>query len=844
MNELYSHPEILLEDHLQQIGQGMKDVAGSKEINFSFLASKDLQDFVYLIGIAHDFGKGTIFFQNHLKGKSSQYSEHALISSLFAKVLVDIWSGKQNLPAWLSSLAYLSIRWHHGNLSSPEQNISNNQIFSVGKQWENIRDKTYAKLQGIYERLLAEFDLEFNEFFEKLKGEIHQKDDDFLDEYEEQFLISEKNENIYYLENYLFSLLVDTDKKCAAKLETSYFEGAKKFSVSVEKYIERMRREKPEKFNPDTPVNQLRNQFFEEVAGNDNLRSENRIYTLTAPTGIGKTFAAFEAANRLKDKLGGDRRIIYCLPFTSIIDQTYDEIERILDDQLPAQVPDYQEKQTKYLLKHHYLADMTLKRTNPKHQDSEKGSYKQSNYIRDRMVTETWESGIVVTTFVQFFHTLLGYRNRTLKKFHNMAKSIIVLDEVQNIPAKYHKLVGNMLGQFVETFDAHIILMTATQPALFNQVEDVEPVRLVKNPKDYFADEHEIFDRVDLHFLHDLSNSLHLDDFPEIFEETFFKNGGDNALVVFNTKKSAVRFFEKIKNEYRGQGYEMACLTTYQTPRERRIRIKCIKRKLKRNKNSKIICVATQLVEAGVDFSFQYVFRDFGPMDSIIQVAGRCNRNGEFDEKGKFYLMRLEDDRSKLSEYVYKDSYINQSTDEVLQDFPEKIRSSQFFELGERYFQKLTRYKIESDKLLNAVSRLDYEEVSKFQLIEQQEGQVDIVVCQKETVQQLIQDKIPEKIEELANFQGGNFTPEKEKIMSELIRLKKNLSDFTITIYENDLEYYKKNKNFEIQEIYWGKGERYIPYKSVEQNRGYNEETGFVFDPSPSNTTNTVIPSL
>jgi len=839
MIDLYSHPGVALRQHLLQVGQGMRQNAINEKVHLKFLDNQLLQELSYLIGISHDFGKGTTFFQKYLDRKSQEFSQHALISSFFIKVLVEKWANKNNLPKWLPVVAHLAIRWHHGNLSSPEYEISKNQIRAVTKQVKNINENTLSSIQTIYESLLKGFDIDFKELFSDLEREVKRKKDDFLGEYEQELSIDVGDEKVFLFQNYIFSLLIDVDKKCAADLETEYFHGATNFNVSVKKHLESLRKKYPKRFSPNIPINSLRNQFLDEVIDCKELHPKNRIYTLTAPTGIGKTFAAFEAANRLKVKLGGNRRIIYCLPFTSIIDQTYDEIENIFKNQ----IDNFPDNQTKYLLKHHYLADMTLHRRS----DKKKGEYSyqdprdRSNYLRDRMVTETWESGIIVTTFVQFFHTLIGYRNRTLKKFHNMTNSVIVLDEVQNIPVRYHKLVGQMLSSFADMFDSYVILMTATQPALFEQLEDIEPVQLIKNPENYFHDEDKIFDRVDLHFLHDLMSPLPIENLQEMFIDTF---NGDNVLVVFNTKKSAVRFYSTLKEVGNFSEYKFICLTTYQTPRDRRILINCIKRTLKKNINAKIICVATQLVEAGVDFSFQYVYRDFGPMDSIIQVTGRCNRNGEFPRKGKFYLMRLEDENNKvLANYVYKDRYLTQSTNDVLKDAGNTTASTDFLSIGNFYFDKLAKaYKVESDILLNAIKKLDYNKISTFELIENQPGQVDIIICQNSGIESLVRDTIPHLIQKIVEHPSDDpFNKDRQKLFGDLIKKKRKLSDYTITIYENDLEYYERAKTGDIFEISWGKGERYIPYSSVNQRKGYNSATGFIYDPIPSETTHTAM---
>jgi CRISPR-associated endonuclease/helicase Cas3 len=157
---------------------------------------------------------------------------------------------------------------------------------------------------------------------------------------------------------------------------------------------------------------------------------------------------------------------------------------------------------------------------------------------------------------------------------------------------------------------------------------------------------HDLFNRVVLKVI---KEPQYLEDFQNDFCTTF---EGENCLIVLNTKKAAVSLFQYIKENT--TDYEIFCLTTYLVPRDRKNKINIIKALLKDKK--KIIVVATQLIEAGVDISFKNVFRDFGPLDSIIQVAGRCNRNGEYGLLGGFMtLIKLNDDNYRLYHaYVYK----------------------------------------------------------------------------------------------------------------------------------------------------------------------------------------------
>jgi CRISPR-associated endonuclease/helicase Cas3 len=339
-------------------------------------------------------------------------------------------------------------------------------------------------------------------------------------------------------------------------------------------------------------------------------------------------------ANILKERLEEDEgRIIYCLPYTSIIDQNFDEFEKIFKF---GKKNKYEQRPARYLLKHHYLSMKNVKNRISK----EEYSYK--DYLDDKLFVESWESSMVVTTFVQFFHTVIGYKNSFLKKFHNIINSIVILDEVQNINPEYYYLLRKILAVLGEKFNTYFLLITATQPIILDS-QTCRPVPLIKKQK-YM--EHNLFNRVVLKVI---KGPQYLKDFQNDFCAKF---AGENCLIVLNTKKAAVSLFQYIKKNT--TDYEIFCLTTYLVPRDRKDKIDKIKNLLKDKKQ--IIVVATQLIEAGVDVSFKYVFRDFGPLDSIIQVAGRCNRNGEYGLLGGFMtLIMLADDNDKLyHKYIYK----------------------------------------------------------------------------------------------------------------------------------------------------------------------------------------------
>ena len=194
-----------------------------------------------------------------------------------------------------------------------------------------------------------------------------------------------------------------------------------------------------------------------------------KIFTITAPTGSGKTLAALASAFILRNKLeksGIARpRIIYALPFTSIVDQTYGTIREVLSTYQTDK--NYSTPPSSWLLKHHHLAE------NIYHTAGE-SDMESLSLDKSLLLIESWQSEIIVTTFVQLLHTFVGNENRMLKKFHRLQNSILILDEVQNIPVEYWPLVENVLREACHHLGTRVLLLTATRPEWFGKDEILE----------------------------------------------------------------------------------------------------------------------------------------------------------------------------------------------------------------------------------------------------------------------------------------------------------------------------------------------------------------------------------
>ena len=304
---------------------------------------------------------------------------------------------------------------------------------------------------------------------------------------------------------------------------------------------------------------------------------------MTVPTGGGKTVASLTFA--IKHAMAhGLRRIIYVVPYTSIIEQTADVFRRILGSD--------------NVLEHHSNVEFT---------DDELTSEES---IRLRLATENWDMPVIVTTAVQFFESLFACKSSKCRKIHNIAKSVVVFDEAQMLPLPYIKPCVYAISQLVRHYHVSAVLCTATQPALgdvFKEfVPDYSPVELC--PRELSEDP--VFKRTRI-------NTVGTRTWSEIADQI---NDEKQILCIVNSRKSANEVYKQLSGEGRFH------LSTLMTPFDRKEKLREIRERLRAGSVCRV--VSTSLIEAGVDVDFPTVLREEAGLDSIVQAAGRCNREG------------------------------------------------------------------------------------------------------------------------------------------------------------------------------------------------------------------------
>ena len=400
-------------------------------------------------------------------------------------------------------------------------------------------------------------------------------------------------EDFHHLERMLYSCLVDADyldTEAFMYPEQAELRGSKatmdELSSKLETHLEQL-----SLGAPDTEVNRIR-RFVQQCCKEKSDGSVD-FYSLTVPTGGGKTLSSLLWALRHAVK-NGLQRIIIAIPYTSIIVQTAATLKAIFGDE--------------NVLEHHSSVEY----------DAD-GSYEITRQLQ--LATENWDYPIIVTTNVRFFESLFSNKPSQCRKLHNIAKSVVVLDEVQTLPLEFLQPIINTFKSLKNVFGTSFLFTTASQPILDGTIRGTNRL----NQFEALPHIHEIIPTDAL--LHDKLRRVELDinNTSQTYDEVARQVAQhDRVLCIVNTRKDAKELFERLPQE----GLTLH-LSRMMYPAHVRQTIETIKVALRDDKQRVIRVVATQLIEAGVDIDFPVVYRQEAGLDSILQAAGRCNREGK-----------------------------------------------------------------------------------------------------------------------------------------------------------------------------------------------------------------------
>lgn len=709
-----SHPNKSLLCHVDGVRRNVNGLTNSK------LAE--------LVTIFHDIGKMNPNFQDKLLEKEIDgYDKHSYLSAfVFFCVAV---SNQKNRDILLNFLEYSQISTndivgittliakHHGNIPNfcpIDYDYSGRGILSKNEVKELFAFVSHSSIP-FYEYVHSFFD-DLMDFTSCLKDKRIQ--DCFAD----RFVFQSKS-NLNPLDNFLdlqfsFASVIQSDKADAACFD-EFIESQRQIVNEFSKIFPDQLDQYLQSLNQYSAINKLRTEIRNTAVSRIQIGlSENRrVFELTAPTGSGKTLMLLSLASEIiKNK--GAKRIIYGLPFLSITEQVEAEVIKIFSDSKE------------------YIQRIDSKSENKRFEDIQK---KLENNHSEDLIDEmnllefqenTFSYPFIVTTFVRFFETLLSNRNSELIKLPNFSHCIFLLDEIQALPPRLYGFFVAYLSKFCEKYDSYAIVSTATQPNFSlpdNNEEAKEFFFDYKTPKkllplSYFNEE--IFNRYKIQKLYE---SLNLVDLKELI---LLEN--KSVLVILNTIDDTKKLFELLLEKM--QCDELILLNTHFTPKDRKAKIALAKNRLEQTK--KIVVISTQLIEAGVDIDFPILYRDMATVASIVQSAGRCNRNGKLHEKGKVVLFDLKGDNGKLrSELIYRgkdkdlirftrDSFIDDLYQEknllnIQKSFFKRIQSELHF--AKHWKCNNNDFSTPDWNFMKDIKECMYEEIGKFQLIEKQE---------------------------------------------------------------------------------------------------------------------------
>lgn len=515
-------------------------LTGTAELSRTFASAFDAAEHGMLSGLSHDIGKYSAAFQKRLTGSGIRVDHSTAGAFECARV--------GSLPA------ALAVSGHHGGIPDMGSSEDGADESSFGAR---INRAKLGKLP------------DYGAWKEEIKLPPT-KPPSFC----------RNNLDIVFFTRMIFSCLTDADF-----LDTQWFMDGKQESAeyaSMEILLERLKKHIGKWFPPETELNRQRCEILTQCI-DKGCELPSGLFSLTVPTGGGKTISSLAFA--LQHAVShGKERIIYVIPYTSIIEQTASQFRDILGEE--------------NVLEHHSGVVV---------EDADAATPQS---IARQRACENWNAPVIVTTAVQFFESLFSNRSSSCRKLHNIANSVVIFDEVQMLPVSYLKPCVYAISELVQHYRVSAVLCTATQPYLNKLFGEFAPNLSITELCKREQRENSIFTRV----CFSRAGRLTMHEIAEAI------NQKHQALCIVNTRKAAQEIFSELSGD--------GCyhLSTLMYPAHRRHMLAEIRQRLE----NKLPCrvVSTSLIEAGVDVDFPEVWREEAGLDSILQAAGRCNREG------------------------------------------------------------------------------------------------------------------------------------------------------------------------------------------------------------------------
>ncbi|MDO7269571.1 CRISPR-associated helicase Cas3' [Shouchella clausii] len=613
--------------HIRETDLAVQTV-GEHSTETAFLAREfgrklRIDNMAELSGFLHDMGKWTSEFSGYLrkvvidKERLSPYIDHSTAGAryLYENYYIHDVGKQPEIERWAQNLVVevvgMVILSHHSGLQD---------FIGEDGQSDFIR-RVREKELPYYEEVVRNFE-QFHENTATVKRLVQESTQEMqrilgrLLELRREFQHYPLLLSLSLIMKTVFSCLIDADRTNTRRFEENDHSPLQAdvqsfFRQSYRHLMEQV--EKWEESGSKSRIDELRGRMSTQC--DDWASRPAGIYTISIPTGGGKTFASLRYA--LKHAMEKQKdRIIYVVPYTTILEQNAAAVRKIIQNHTS-------------VLEHHgnVIDDKLL--------DHDFDYYGQPLHKQLQLARDNWDYPIIFTTMVQFLDAFYAKGTRKARRLHNLMNSVVIFDEVQSVPFQHYHLFNEAVNFLHYIGGSSILLCTATQPA----VADMRyPLHLSTN-HEMVADLDQVveaFERVEFQLEDQALAGMDQGQLADYVQQLYERH--HSLLVILNTKKSVQQLFEAMTRKGARHVYH---LSTLMCPAHRTVILDEVKARLE--SGEPVLCISTQLIEAGVDISFQAVLRAVAGLDSIAQAAGRCNRHGK-EDRGYIYLVNVSDE--------------------------------------------------------------------------------------------------------------------------------------------------------------------------------------------------------
>jgi len=671
-----------LYNHIEQVVKATQYLVSQKVLNFSGISKKQIEELSVLVAVCHDFGKSTSFFQEYIqsiiedkkyKGNEKDKS-HSLISAFFGWFVIEKWLLKESVERhWKNFLpfaVFVAIEGHHGVYKSIEEilNTIDNNLHLLKKQLKAVNLEIFD--YTFFEGKLSD-GKDFNiKIVDSITSKIRKLNRNYRNKYSLEIQIEHR-----ILALFIYSILLEADKAYLASDDPKQYE-REPIDIPnnlIDEYLKRKKKNKA--------IDNERNKAYNEtIDGVTKFHLNERIHSITLPTGLGKTLLSASWALKLRKRIKEfTPKIIISLPFLSIIEQTDNEYKKFLGNL-------YKKHKDRLYMPRYSIADF-------KYKDGVDGKERSDNSVD--FFLNIWNSEIIVTTFDQLLYSVFSLKSKHLMRFHNLFNSIIIFDEIQALPSELWKPFEFFFKKLSEVGNTHIVLMSATQPRFMP-----DAIERVPSHEKYFTNRKRVLLKIE-------SDRKLLVNFIEDKTDFLNKHSNKSLMIVLNTKNSSKFVYKKIKQlieEKKISERPIINFSSLVAPSQRTNRLIDIKNFI--DNNNYPVVVTTQCIEAGVDIDMDYIIRDWAPLDSVFQVCGRCNRNGEKGKSDVLIIDLISEKNKRFSDMIYDDILLGCTARSISGN--QIIPEEKFYEFGKQYFDLIRPLLGQSMKIVKAYSEYSH----------------------------------------------------------------------------------------------------------------------------------------